>query len=247
MNHPSERTSLTGILVLDKPAGITSNQALRKVQAIFGAKKAGHTGSLDPLATGVLPLCFGKATKCASNLLNAHKTYAVKILLGTSTRTDDIEGEVLQTRPVTDEILARVPEAISTFQGTIQQIPPMYSALKYQGQPLYKLARKGIEVDREPRSVTLFKNEITGIGDCWVTLEIKCSKGTYIRTIAADLGKKLGCGGCVCELRRLAAGPYDESDLISMEMIEAAKHDPILLNRYLLPMPDMQTIQQNAS
>lgn len=240
MNRLEENTNLAGIVLLDKPAGMTSNRALRKVQAIFGAKKAGHTGSLDPIATGVLPLCFGKATKYASVLLGAHKTYVVKVLLGVSTSTGDIEGKVLQTCPVTDKTLASMPLVVATFQGVIQQIPPMYSALKHQGQPLYKLARKGIEVDRPPRQVTLFENSITATGNNWVTLRVKCSKGTYMRSLAADLGRRLGCGGCVSELRRVAAGPFNESDLVCMETLTAARYDQTTLNRHLIPLAQIQ-------
>ena len=211
--------------MLDKPGGLTSNQALRKVQHLYKAAKAGHTGSLDPLATGVLPLCFGRATKVAQQLLEAPKTYSTTILLGVSTTTGDIEGEVLQRTEVSAEMIARIPEVVKRFLGAIQQVPPMYSALKHQGQPLYKLARRGIEIERAPRSVEIYRNDIKAIEADRLSLVVRCSKGTYIRVLAEDIGKALGCGGCVMELRRLAAGPYCEQDACTLAELEMLSQD----------------------
>lgn len=239
MGNTQSRRQISGILILDKPAGMTSNQALRKVQGFYNAAKAGHTGSLDPLATGVLPLCFGSATKSAQQLLEAPKTYSTTILLGTRTSTDDIDGEVLEKRVVTEAQLARIPEAITSFRGKIQQIPPMYSALKHQGQPLYKLARQGIEVERAARSVEVYSNEIDDIKGEHLSLTISCSKGTYIRTLAYDLGEALGCGGCVMRLRRLVVGPFSEADTCSMDELQALSEnqDMAALDSRLLKSP----------
>lgn len=215
---------------------MTSNQALRKVQHFYNAAKAGHTGSLDPLATGVLPLCFGSATKSAQRLLEAPKTYATTILLGTRTNTDDIDGEVLEQKPVTAAILARIPEVISKFRGPIKQVPPMYSALKHKGQPLYKLARQGIEIERAPRSVEIYRNEIDAVSGNHLSLTISCSKGTYIRTVSHDIGEMLGCGGCVMKLRRLKAGFYGEADAHSMDKLAklSENEDMVKLDALLL-------------
>ncbi|WP_236211568.1 tRNA pseudouridine(55) synthase TruB [Metapseudomonas otitidis] len=230
------RRDVSGILILDKPRGMSSNQALQKVRWLLNAEKAGHTGSLDPLATGVLPLCFGEATKFSQYLLDADKGYETVAQLGVTTTTGDAEGEVLERRDVTvgrDELEA----ALGRFRGEIQQVPPMYSALKKDGQPLYKLARAGEVVEREARSVTIARLELLAFDSTKATLSVSCSKGTYIRTLVEDLGQVLGCGGHVAELRRTQAGPFNLSQAISLEVLEKAHAEGgnEALDRFLLP------------
>lgn len=230
------RRDVSGILILDKPRGMSSNQALQKVRWLLNAEKAGHTGSLDPLATGVLPLCFGEATKFSQYLLDADKGYETVAQLGVTTTTGDAEGEVLERRDVTvgrDELEA----ALGRFRGEIQQVPPMYSALKKDGQPLYKLARAGEVVEREARSVTIARLELLAFDSTKATLSVSCSKGTYIRTLVEDLGQVLGCGGHVAELRRIQAGPFNLSQAISLEELEKAHAEGgnEALDRFLLP------------
>jgi len=223
---------ISGILVLDKPQGMTSSDAVQKVKRLFNAEKVGHTGALDPLATGVLPLCFGEATKFSQYLLNSDKKYWTRIRLGVATDTGDSDGQVVETRPVQGMDAARIEAALERFRGDIEQIPSMFSAIKHQGQPLYKLARQGIEVEREARAVTIHSNRLLAFAGDELELEIHCSKGTYIRTIAEDLGAALGCGAHVIALRRLAAGPYGESDMVTLAALEAAdqaERDSLLL------------------
>jgi tRNA pseudouridine55 synthase len=211
--------NLNGILLLDKSAGVTSNGALQMAKKMFAAAKAGHTGSLDPLATGMLPICFGEATKFSQFLLDADKRYRVTAQLGVTTETGDADGEVLETRPVAVSE-ARVLEALHAFLGEIEQVPSMYSAIKHNGTPLYKLAREGITVERQPRRVTI--HEISGArcleGD-QLAFDVACSKGTYVRSLVEDLGAILGCGGHVIALRRLSAGPYPEERMLSLEQL----------------------------
>lgn len=213
---------VNGILVLDKPPGITSNAALQTVKRLFAAAKAGHTGSLDPLATGVLPLCFGEATKFSQFLLDADKRYHTVIKLGVATATGDADGETTETHEVpafTDEELEK---ALDNYRGDIMQLPSMYSALKVGGQPLYKLARQGVEVEREKRPVTIHSLELVERGPDTLTLDIHCSKGTYVRTLAEDLGRELGCGAHVAALRRTGAGPFCEADAVPLSVLEEA-------------------------
>ncbi len=215
------RRNVSGILILDKPRGMSSNQALQKVRWLLNAEKAGHTGSLDPLATGVLPLCFGEATKFSQYLLDADKGYETVTQLGVTTTTGDAEGEVVERREVTvgrDEIEALLPR----FRGEIKQIPPMYSALKKDGQPLYKLARAGEVVEREARSVNIARLELLALDNAQLRLSVACSKGTYIRTLVEDIGRELGCGGHVAELRRTQAGPFALAQAVSLETLEQA-------------------------
>lgn len=224
---------VSGILVLDKPQGMSSNDAVQKAKRLFHAQKVGHTGALDPLATGVLPLCFGEATKFSQYLLNSDKKYLTRLKLGVATDSGDADGNVVATRPVENVDEARVEDALRFFRGEIEQVPSMFSAVKHQGQPLYKLARQGIEIERESRRVTIFANELVALEGDELTLSIHCSKGTYVRTIAEELGELLGCGAHVIALRRLAAGPYTEADLVTFETLEAALEkgslDPFLL------------------
>lgn len=243
--HPliSKKRSINGILLLDKPKKMTSNQALQTVKQLFSASKVGHTGSLDPLATGLLPLCFGEATKFSQFLLNADKTYIVSACLGIKTNTGDAEGEVIESRPVSNYSVDQLETVLSAFRGTISQIPPMFSALKHKGRPLYKLARQGIVVERSPRTVTIHslrlldRNKHADISnlhkDCdprdtqtmsnaksILNLEINCSKGTYIRTLIEDIGEALRCGAYVSDLRRLRVADYHAEQMVSLEELQ---------------------------
>jgi tRNA pseudouridine55 synthase len=214
--------NVTGILLLDKPAGVTSNGALQMAKKMFAAAKAGHTGSLDPLATGMLPICFGEATKFSQFLLEADKRYQVKARLGVVTETGDADGDVVEEKPV-DVTEAQVARALDGFLGDIEQIPSMYSAIKHEGQPLYKLARQGIEVERKPRAVTIHEIDFQGLDGDVVAFEVACSKGTYVRTLVEDLGNELGCGGHVIGLHRVSAGPYPAERMISLEQLGEIK------------------------
>ena len=211
---------VSGVLLLDKPVGLTSNQALQTVKRLLNACKAGHTGSLDPIATGLLPLFFGEATKLTQFLLNADKRYWTVFQLGVSTATFDSEGEVTVTRPVT-ATRRDIERALPRFQGEIEQIPPMYSAIKHHGEALYKLARAGVEVEREPRRVTVHEIKLLGFQDNRLTLEIACSKGTYVRSLAQDLGELLDCGAHVVQLRRLGIGDVGIEQAVSLERLQA--------------------------
>ena len=228
---------VNGILLLDKPSGITSNDALQQVKRLFYAKKAGHTGSLDPLASGVLPICRGEATKVSAFLLDADKRYQVRCQLGVRTTTADAEGEVVETRPVVSWTAEQIDTVFEEFRGRIEQIPPMYSALKHQGQRLYKLARQGVEVEREPRPVDIYELTLTGQGDDWIDIDVHCSKGTYIRTLAEDIGEKLGCGAHVSALRRSMVGPYGASQLVTLDQLQQLKENDIpAMDDLLLPI-----------
>lgn len=210
---------LDGILLIDKPKGITSNQALQRAKRVMQACKAGHTGSLDPIATGLLPLCFGEATKVSQFMLDADKQYWVRIRLGEETTTYDAEGEVVASKPVTAD-RKQIDRALTQFTGDITQLPPMYSAVKQGGQALYKLARQGKQVERKPRSVTVHHVKLLDFFGDTLELDISCTKGTYIRSIAHDLGQALGCGAHVVELRRLGVGEFGIDEAISLEDIE---------------------------
>lgn len=206
MNTRPPLRSINGVLLLDKATGLSSNAALQRVRRLFRAKKAGHTGSLDPLASGLLPVCLGEATKLAGFLLNHDKRYRVSIRLGVTTRTGDSEGEVLATAPVPSLSRDQLMDVVNSFLGEILQCPPMHSALKHQGKRLYQLARQGIEVEREPRPVTIHELNLLDYQGDVLDLYVKCSKGTYIRTLAEDIGAVLGCGGHVIALRRTEVG-----------------------------------------
>lgn len=212
---------VNGIIPLDKPVGLSSNQALQVVKRLYRAQKAGHTGSLDPIASGVLLLCMGEATKVSPFLLDADKHYRTVATLGTRTATGDAEGEVVEERPVGTYTDSRIDEVLSGFRGEIQQVPPMYSALKHKGVRLYELARKGVEVEREPRQVTIYRLDVVDRDAATITLEIECSKGTYVRTLVEDIGEALGCGAHVSGLRRVAVGPFTEENLITLDRLEA--------------------------
>ena len=228
---------VNGILLLDKPVGITSNEALQQVKRLYFASKAGHTGSLDPLASGVLPICMGEATKVSAFLLDADKRYQVRCQLGVRTATADAEGEVLETRPVGGYSGDQLEAVLEEFRGSIEQIPPMYSALKHQGQRLYKLARQGIEVEREPRPVEIYELTVAGQGEDWLDISVHCSKGTYVRTLAEDIGNRLGCGAHVSALRRTAVGPYGDDKLVGLETLRGLKEqDMPAMDALLLPI-----------
>ena len=219
-NRPTlQRRAVHGVLLLDKPLGWSSNNALQKCKWLLRAAKAGHTGTLDPLATGVLPLCFGAATKFSQLQLDADKSYEAIARLGVKTSTGDAEGDVISTRPVavTDGQLAAVE---SQFTGAIRQVPPMHSALKKDGKALYQYARAGIEVDREPRNVTVYELELTLEGDT-VRIGARVSKGTYIRTLGEDIGEALGCGAHLVALRRIATGHYAVSECVTLAAFAA--------------------------
>jgi tRNA pseudouridine55 synthase len=242
-----DRRAISGVLLLDKPVGWTSNAALQAVKRLYRANKAGHTGSLDPLASGLLPLCLGGATKLAGLLLNADKTYRFTCRLGETTTTGDADGEIVLTRPVSGVDRARVEDALQHFRGVIQQVPPMYSALKRGGQPLYKLARQGLEVEREPREVTVHELRLLRLDDAELEFELRCSKGTYVRALAADLGEVLGCGAHVVALRRTAVEPYDAARMVTLETLrERATEDCAALDVLLLP-PDSAVAQWPAA
>ena len=230
------RRNVSGIILLDKPKGFSSNAALQKVRWLLNAEKAGHTGSLDPLATGVLPLCFGEATKFSQYLLDADKGYETLMQLGVTTTTADAEGDVLEEREVTIG-RAEIEAALPAFRGPIRQVPPMYSALKRDGQPLYKLARAGQVVEREPRSVTINRLELLALEGDQARLDVACTKGTYIRTLVEDLGHVLGCGAHVAELRRTQAGPFSLAQTVTLEELEQVHADGghEAVDRFLMP------------
>lgn len=218
--------AVNGILVLDKPAGVTSNRALQQVKRLFNASKAGHTGSLDPFATGVLPICLGEATKFTQFLLDADKGYRCTIRFGVATATGDIDGDVVSRGDASGLTREALQAAINGFRGDILQVPSMYSALKHQGRPLYELARAGVEVERKARPVTVHALDLLGFrpgSEAEADLAIHCSKGTYVRTIAEDLGAALGCGAHVTVLRRTLAYPFTLERAVTMEQLEALR------------------------
>lgn len=210
---------IDGVLLLDKPLGFSSNQALQKVKWLFQAAKAGHTGTLDPLATGVLPICLGEATKFAQYLTDADKTYIARVQFGVTTTTGDAEGEVLARSPVAFN-QAQLLAVLQQFEGTIEQVPPMYSALKHEGKALYTYAREGVEIERQPRSVHIRQITLNAYADGVAEISVTCSKGTYIRTLAEDIGRALGCGAHLLALRRTATASYDIAQTISLEALE---------------------------
>lgn len=231
---------INGIIVLDKAQGVSSNGALQEVKRLFDANKAGHTGSLDPLATGVLPLCLGEATKVSQFLLDSDKKYRAGIKLGIRTDSGDSEGSVISSSDDFDVSEKDVKRALKAFEGEIDQIPPMHSALKVDGVPLYKMARRGEVIEREPRRVTIFDIRLTAYEGSEIEIEVACSKGTYIRTIADDLGEMLGCGAHIISLRRLQAGTFTEQDCVNAEQLAELKENEGLesLDQYLIPMDE---------
>jgi tRNA pseudouridine55 synthase len=232
--HPSSarpRRAVHAVLLLDKPVGLSSNDALQKAKRLFNAEKAGHTGTLDPLASGLLPLCFGAATKFSQVSLDADKRYTATLTLGATTSTGDLEGQVLERREVTAG-RAEIEAACARFVGAIEQTPPMHSALKHEGKALYEYARQGIEVERAARQVRIHRIDIVALEDARVTLDVVCSKGTYIRTLAEDIGRALGCGAHLSALRRTGSGPLSLSQahtLDALAAMDASQRDACLL------------------
>ncbi|OOF60113.1 tRNA pseudouridine(55) synthase TruB [Rodentibacter pneumotropicus] len=237
MSRPRKRgRDIDGVFLLDKPQGMSSNDIMQKVKRLFQANKAGHTGALDPLATGMLPICLGEATKFSQFLLDADKRYLVTAKLGERTDTSDAEGQVVETRAVNVET-PQILTALEQFRGDILQVPTMFSALKYQGKPLYEYARQGITVEREARPITIFELNFIEYHAPYLTLEVHCSKGTYIRTLVDDLGEVLGCGAHVTMLRRLAVADYPIEAMMSWDELQnlAVQQDLALLDQHLLP------------
>ena len=232
---------LSGVLILDKATGISSNSALQRIRRLYDANKAGHTGSLDPLATGVLPICFGEATKFSQYLLNANKSYRVTAHFGVITDTCDLDGEVIEKRDPSKITQSDIEAAMAPLTGDIEQVPPMYSALKQDGQRLYKLARQGIEVERKARSVTIESFRLLEFNpgeQASAVFDVDCTKGTYIRSLVVDLGEALGCGATVAQLRRTASGDFDESHIVTEAQLltELDGNAPLELDHHLLPM-----------
>lgn len=247
---------IDGIFLLNKSGGMTSNAALQRAKWLFAAAKAGHTGSLDPMATGVLPLCFGEATKFSQYLLDADKAYRCTMRFGIRTNTGDAEGQVISDTPGFALTQNAVESALAKFVGQIEQVPSMFSAIKHQGQPLYKLAREGIEIERAARPVTVYHLALTAFrpGDYpEADVEARVSKGTYIRTLAEDVGNLLGCGAHISSLHRSQAGPFDESACVSLEQLEAVRGEGLAeqLDHFLLPVEKaidhLQTITMQAA
>lgn len=224
---------LHGILLLDKPAGGSSNKVLQRVKRLYDAQKAGHTGTLDPLATGMLPICFGEATKLSGYLLDADKGYQTTLTLGVTTNSADADGDVLQTRAVPDSLDRAAFEAVCAhFVGEQSQIPPMVSAIKIDGKPLYKLAREGLEIERKPRHVVISQLDVLDFDGLQATLSVRCSKGTYIRSLVSDIGERIGCGAHVAKLRRVFVSPFEALPMWNESQIEAADDADALI----LPM-----------
>lgn len=237
--RPKWGRPVNGVLLLNKAPGVTANGALQQAKRLFFANRAGHTGALDPLATGVLPVCFGEATKFSHYLLNADKRYRSTFCLGTTTDSGDVDGEVIARKDASTITAAMVEDAIQRFRGVIRQVPPMYSALKHKGQPLYKLARLGQEVPREAREVKIFHYQLlkfTPGVQPRAEVEVHCSKGTYVRSLAEALGETLGAGACVEQLHRVDVGPYSETAAITLDKLADERGDqgPEILDHHLL-------------
>ncbi len=228
---------ISGILLLDKPAGISSNGVLQHVKRIYNASKAGHSGNLDVPATGLLPICLGEATKISAYLLDSSKTYRARCKLGVTTTTGDATGETLSNKTVPEISGSHIKQVINKFIGDIQQVPPMYSALKHKGKRLYELAYKGIEVERKARNITVHRIELLDLVNDEFEIEVFCTKGTYIRTLVEDIGQELGCGAHVLSLRRLGTGPFHESQMVTPSQLQKrAEQGFEQLDDLLLPM-----------
>jgi tRNA pseudouridine55 synthase len=228
---------VTGIVLLDKPVGIGSTEVLQHVKNLFKARKAGHTGSLDRLASGLLPLCLGEATKISGFLLDADKRYLAKVRLGVVTTTGDAEGDILERCEPASLARHEITRVLEEFNGEIQQIPPMHSAIKHQGQRLYKLAHQGLTVERKPRPVTIHALHLVDFDAGSLAIDVRCSKGTYIRTLAEDIGRRLGCGASVETLRRIEAGPFGAEQMVSLAELEERADDGLeSLDEVLLPI-----------
>ena len=222
MSRRRKGNDIHGILLLDKPPGFSSNQAVQKLRWLFQARKAGHTGSLDPFATGMLPICFGEASKTAGFMLDATKSYRAVARIGQRTGTGDVEGEVIEDLPVPEMMPELIESIFSRFRGPIEQVPPMYSALKHQGERLYKLAREGKEIERKARNVVIHRLELISWNSPLLEFQVSCSKGTYIRTLAEDIAKALGSCAHLASLRRLQVGLFEARDMVSLEAVQQA-------------------------
>ncbi|WP_020157901.1 MULTISPECIES: tRNA pseudouridine(55) synthase TruB [Methylobacter] len=249
MSKRKSGRNVHGILLLDKRLGVSSNKALQEVRRLFDANKAGHTGSLDPLATGLLPLCFGEATKVSALMLDDDKRYQVLVQLGVMTDTGDAEGKILKVRPVPDLSIDEIVACLKKFTGEIDQVPPMYSALKHHGKKLYELARAGETVERKARRITIYDLQLLDFSKDRLTLDVRCSKGTYIRSLAEDIGHELGCGGTVKQLRRLAAGQFSIDHAKTFEQL--AEMDEQALRQCLInvdkPLESLPAVQLSES
>ena len=236
--HRTRGLPIDGVVFFDKPSEVSSNQAVQRVKRLFNARKVGHTGTLDVLATGVLPLCFGEATKFAQVGLDADKTYEVVARLGIATDTGDANGQVVSKQAVPKLEQDTLERAISVYRGELQQVPSMFSSLKRDGKPLYKLARKGIEVERQARTITIFSSELQEFGDEHMKLQVSCSKGTYIRTLVEDIGRDLGCGAHVTSLRRLKVGKVAIAECVTLDELLDAKQNGTLMD-HMKPVSTM--------
>jgi len=226
------RRRVDGVLLLDKPHGLSSNTALQKARRLYAAERAGHSGTLDPLATGLLPILFGEATKFSAELLDSDKRYRAEVALGVRTATGDAEGEILSSSAV-DVDRARLDEAVRRFIGPIDQVPPMYSALKHAGRPLYDYARAGEQIERAARRITIHALQVDSFDGRVAVIDVHCSKGTYVRTLAEDIGEALGCGAHLAGLRRTGSGPFDLADAVTLEALE--QQEPAAREALLLP------------
>ena len=236
---------LSGVFLLNKPLGLSSNCALQKVRRLFNAQKAGHTGALDPLATGLLPICLGEATKFSHYLLDSTKRYQTTVKLGQTTTTGDVEGEILLQREVPALTAERIEAVLQQFRGDIQQVPPMYSALKRDGRPLYELARQGIEIERQARPVSIYQLTLLDFTQDRLVLEVTCSKGTYIRVLGEDIGEALGCGGHLIHLHRTQTGHFELIPSYTLEYLEtltSPERDALLLPVYA-PVEHLPRVQ----
>lgn len=227
MSKRKSGLNVHGIILLDKRLGVSSNKALQEVRRLFNANKAGHTGSLDPLATGLLPLCFGEATKVSALMLDDDKRYQVTVKLGVMTDTGDAEGQIIETKPVPPLSIEQLESCLKKFTGQQAQVPPMYSALKHNGKKLYELARDGITIEREPRNITIYEINLLEYTPDTLTLDVACSKGTYIRSLAEDIGHDLGCGGTVTALRRTQAGQFQLHEAQTIEQLSAMSSEEL--------------------
>jgi tRNA pseudouridine55 synthase len=251
MSKRKSGCNIHGILLLDKRLGVSSNRALQEVRRLFDANKAGHTGSLDPLATGLLPLCFGEATKVSALMLDDNKRYQVVVQLGVMTDTGDAEGTVIETKPVPELSVDDILVCLEKFTGEIDQVPPMYSALKLNGKKLYELAREGKTVERKARHITIFELKLLDFAKDQLTLDVFCSKGTYIRSLAEDIGHALGCGGTVKELRRLEAGQFKIENAKTIEQLTAMDRQSLFqclinVDKPLEALPAVQLSDEQA-
>ena len=251
MSKRKSGLNVHGIILLDKRLGVSSNKALQEVRRLFNANKAGHTGSLDPLATGLLPLCFGEATKVSALMLDDDKRYQVTMKLGLMTDTGDAEGQVIETKPVPELSIEQIQCCLAKFMGLQAQVPPMYSALKLNGKKLYELAREGITVERAPRQITIYELHLLDATFDTLTLDVACSKGTYIRSLAEDIGHDLGCGATVTALRRTQAGQFLLANAKTIEQLNALTYDELQANlmacdKPLEKLPALHLSEQQA-